>query len=72
MVQLTLSKHLGIQTLDIKRYTFDEGRLPTFAVKELIINTKLYSITQIVDVQLLNAWFGKILAGDYQMTLQMN
>lgn len=45
-------------------YTFDEGKLPTFAVKSGNNYETVFDYTNSWDVQLLNAWFGKILAGD--------
>ena len=46
-------------------YTFDEGRLPTFAVKRSDNKYEtVFDYTNSWDVQLLSAWFGKILAGD--------
>jgi len=46
-------------------YTFDKGKLPTFAVKKLDNKYEtVFDYTNSWDVQLLNAWFGKILCGD--------
>lgn len=46
-------------------YTFDKGKLPTFSVKD--VNNRhetVFDYTNSWDVQLLNAWFGRLLAGD--------
>lgn len=46
-------------------YTFDEGNLPTFKVKSVGSGYEtVYDYTNSWDVQLISAWFGKVLCSD--------